>query len=75
MSKGTSKMLFTEKEIELMKSIGLDCDFQNLDEDYDYWADIEEKVGDALVMHGFDENYVANDYGWICEGIIDKIPK
>ena len=68
-------MLFTEKEIELMKSIGLDCDFQNLDEDNDYWADIEEKVGDALVMLGFDENYVANDYGWICEGIIDKIPK
>ena len=58
-----------------MKSIGLDCDFQNLDEDDDYWADIEEKVGDALVMHGFDENYVANDYGWLCEGIIDKIPK
>ena len=58
-----------------MKSIGLDCDFQNLDEDNDYWTDIEEKVGDALVMHGFDENYVANDYGWICEGIIDKIPK
>lgn len=29
-------MLFTEKEIELMKSIGLDCDFQNLDEDDDY---------------------------------------
>ena len=28
---------FTEKEIELMKSIGLDCDFQNLEEDDDYW--------------------------------------
>ena len=68
-------MLFTEKEKQIMKSIALDSDIQNLDEDNDYWADIEEKVGDALVMHGFDENYVANDYGWICEGIIDKIPK
>lgn len=65
---------FTEKEIELMKSIGLDCDFQNLDEDDDYWMDIEDAVADALMYQGFDENYEPNDYGWLCEGIIDKIP-
>ena len=54
---------FTEKEIELMKSIGLDCDFQNLDEDDDYWMDIEDAVADALMYQGFDENYEPNDYG------------
>lgn len=30
--------------------------------------------GDALMYQGFDENYEPNDYGWLCEGIIDKIP-
>jgi len=67
--------MFTEKEIKLMRSIGLDCDFQNLAEDDDYWAEIEDKVADKLAISGFDEDYYPNEIGWICEGIIDKIPK
>lgn len=67
--------MFTEEEIELMESIGLHCDFQNLSEEDDYWADIEEQVGDELVISGLDENYNPNSIGKICESIIDKIPK
>ncbi len=67
--------MFTDKEIKFMKSIGLNCDFNNLSEENDYWAEIEDAVGDALVLTGLDENYYPNEIGWICEGIIDKIPK
>ncbi len=67
--------MFTDKEINFMKLIGLDCDFENLSEENDYWAEIESVVGDALVLTGLDENYKPNEIGWICEGIIDKIPK
>ncbi len=67
--------MFTEEEIELMESIGLHCDFQNLSEEDDYWADIEDQVGDKLMISGLDENYNPNSIGKICESIIDKIPK
>ncbi len=67
------KEMFTEKEIKLMRSIGLDFDFQNISGDQ--WAEIEEKVGDKLVISGLDKDYYPNEIGWICEGIIDKIPK
>ncbi len=65
-------MIFTEKEIELMKSIGLNCNFDNPSDDD--WLDIEEQVGDALVLKYLDEKYEPTPEGWICEGIIDKIP-
>lgn len=74
--------MFTEKEIKLMRSIGLDCDFQNLSEDDDYWAEIEDKVADKLVIDGLEvineglenEDYYSNEIGIICDSIIDKIP-
>ena len=38
--------MFSDEEMALMRSLGLDCDFNSLSEDDDRWADIEEKVGD-----------------------------
>lgn len=63
--------MFTEQEIDFMKSLGLDCDFNNLSEDDDYWADIEEAVANALV---FDENDSPLPITLVCEAILDKIP-
>lgn len=49
--------MFSDEEIALMRSIGLDCDFNNLSEEDDYWADIEEKVGEFLTLKCLDKNY------------------
>lgn len=65
--------MFTEKQISYMKEIGLNLDFDNLsDED---WCNIEETVGDRLVLHCLDENYNPTSEGLMCESIIDKLPK
>ena len=66
--------LFSPEEIELMQSIGLDYDFNNLTEDDDCWAEIEEKVGDFLTMECLGENYAPNGNGIICKSILNKIP-
>ena len=42
--------MFSDEEMALMRSLGLDCDFNSLSEDDDRWADIEEKVGDFLTF-------------------------
>jgi len=33
--------MFSEEEINLMQSLGLDCNFNSLSETDEYWADIE----------------------------------
>ena len=66
--------LFSPEEIELMQSIGLDYDFNNLTEDDDCWAEIEEKVGNFLTMECLGENYAPNGNGIICKSILNKIP-
>lgn len=63
--------MFTEQEIEFMKSLGLDCDFNNLSKDDDYWIDIEDTVADALE---FDTNDNPLPITLVCEAILDKIP-
>lgn len=67
--------MFNDKEISLMRSLGLDCDFNNLSDDDDYWMIIEEKVGAHLTLECLDENYNPDESGTICESILDKIPK
>ena len=57
-----------------MQRIGLDCDFQNLDKDDAYWSEIEDAVGEYLVLNCFDEDYKPNEEGLLCESILDKIP-
>lgn len=66
--------MFTEQEIEFMKSLGLDCDFNNLSEDDDCWVNIEDVVADRLQYDGFDEKYEPTSTGLMCESILDKIP-
>ena len=66
--------MFTEQEIEFMKSLGLECDFNNLSEEDDYWIDIEDTVADRLQYDGFDKGYKPTSIGLMCEAILDKIP-
>lgn len=66
--------MLNEKQIDFLKSLGLDFDYENLTEDSDEWADIEERVGDELEYRGLDDNYYPNEIGKICESILDIIP-
>ena len=61
--------MFTPEQIAFMKSIGLDLDFDNPDDDS--WVEIEDRVGDMLVYYG-EYNKVGS---LMCESIFDKIPK
>ena len=63
-------MAFTEKQKELIKSIGLNVDFDNLSDDD--ICDIMLAVGDELTLHGLDEHYEPNERGKICEEILWK---
>lgn len=64
--------MFNSKQIEYMKSLGLDFDFENLSEDELF--QIEEVVGEELQMSGFDEEYEATKEGKLCESILDQLP-
>ena len=66
--------MFSDEEMALMRSLGLDCDFNSLSEDDGRWADIEEKVGDFLTLKCLDEHYNPDNNGIICESILNKIP-
>lgn len=66
--------MLTKQEIEFLKSLGLKLDYDNI-ENWDMeWAEVEDRVGDELVMRGLDENYNPNRIGVICEAILDKLP-
>lgn len=56
------------------QSLGLDCNFNGLSETDEYWADIEEKVGNFLTLKCLDEHYNPDSNGIICESILNKIP-
>ena len=66
--------MFDKKQIDFLKSLGLDFDYANLTEDSDELADIEERVGDELEYRGLDDNYYPNEIGKMCESILDIIP-
>ena len=55
-----------------MRKIGLNLDFDKLTDDD--WCQIEETVGEYLVLHCLDKNYNPTHDGLICESIMDKIP-
>ena len=61
-------MKFNDKHFELMRSLGLNFNFSNLSDDE--YCEIEERVGDELVLHCLDENYEPNERGLICEEIL-----
>ena len=63
--------MFSSKQIDFMKSLGLDFDFKNLsDEEY---IEIGERVADELEYRGFDEEYEPTEIGKMCESILDKL--
>jgi len=64
--------MFTAEEIQFMKDLGLDFDFDNLSDDN--WCDMEEIVGDKLVWET-SEKEPQNAAVFMCEAIMRKIPK
>ena len=66
--------MFSEEEIDLMRSLGLDCVFYSFYEVDNSWADIEENVGNFLTLKCLDEHYNPDNNGIICESILNKIP-
>lgn len=64
--------MFTNEEVECMKSLGLDLNFDKnlIDDDYEK---IESTVSYLLQRHGFDADYNPTAIGVLCENILDKI--
>lgn len=63
--------LFTDQEKELIQSLGIEPDYDNLSDDI--IIEIEEKVADHLQLYGFDEDYWPTKLGRLCEGVLDKV--
>lgn len=66
--------MLTKQEIEFLKSLDLKLDYKHIDDWDTEWAEVEDRVGDELVMRGLDKNYNPNRIGVICESILDKLP-
>ena len=64
--------MFTDKEIQLMNSLGLSYNFDNLTDDE--WCNLEEVVGDHLTLKCLDDDYDPNEEGLMCEDILAKLP-
>ena len=64
-------MMFSQKQVEFMKSIGLDMDFLRLSDD-DY-CKIEEIVGDIYTEEAQEHPNEATDTVLMCESILDKL--
>ena len=63
--------MFSEKQKEFMRKIGLSFHFDHLtDAEYDA---IEEKVTDHLQRYGFDADYNPTKDGLMCESILDQL--
>lgn len=63
--------MFSEEQIEFMRSIGITYDFNKLSGD-DYF-EIENRVADHLQLEGIDSHDDVNSVGLMCESILDAI--
>lgn len=63
--------MFTEKQINFMKSLSLKVDFNNLSDDN--LVQIEEVVANELQRSGFDLSENITDVGELCESILDEL--
>lgn len=63
--------MFSEKQIEFMKSIGISVDFNNLSDNE--LISIEDRVSEKLQKSGFDEENKITETGTICESILDLL--
>ncbi len=64
-------MTFTADEISLMNRIGLNFNFTQLSDEQ--LCEIEDKVGDFLVLKCLDQEYTPTADGLLCESILDKL--
>lgn len=64
--------MFTEIEKKLLQKIGIDEKIIKNPENHDL-SDLEDQVGDYLVLKSLDENYMPNEEGRICEDILAKL--
>lgn len=71
--KAVINLKFSDEQIDFMRDIGIELDFNNLTDD-DY-VKIEEKVGDKLQISGFDKNCKVTKIGKMCESILDMMNK
>lgn len=63
--------MFNQEQINFIKSIGLEFDFNNLSDDD--IIQIEDGVATELQISGFDENYNITNIGKMCESILDDL--
>ena len=69
-------MPFTEQEIAFMQKIGVKLDFSNPETiSDDEWIDLEEAIGNRLVVYELDENYFPTPDGVLCEDILEKLAR
>lgn len=64
-------MEFNDKQIEFMKSLGLDLDFNNLSDD-DY-CEIEDVVGDKYTWESVEHPDRVTKIMIMCESILDSL--
>ncbi|ANU42196.1 hypothetical protein ADH75_02945 [Flavonifractor plautii] len=64
-------MMFSQKQVEFMKSIGLDMDFLRLSDD-DY-CKIEDTVGDIYTEEAQEHPDEVTEKILICESILDML--
>lgn len=64
--------MLNEKELKLLKKIGLNYDYSKTLSDEEA-VKVEEKAGDYLNEYGLDEEYNQNEIGKICQSILNKI--
>ena len=69
-------MPFTEQEIAFIQKIGVKLDFSHPETiSDDEWIDLEEAIGNRLVVYELDENYFPTPDGVLCEDILEKLAR
>ncbi|MCM1112584.1 MAG: hypothetical protein NC399_04960 [Muribaculum sp.] len=63
--------MFSDKQIEFMKSIGVSVDFNNLSDNA--FVKIEDIVSEKLQKSGFDREDKITEIGIMCESILDML--
>lgn len=63
--------MFNQEQINFIKSLGMEFDFNNLSGD-DIFR-IEDSVATELQFAGFDENHSITNVGEMCESILDSL--
>lgn len=63
--------MFNDKQMEFLKSIGIDIDFEHPSDDD--LVMVEDTVAEKLQVSGFDDDYEITEIGKMCESILDLL--